>query len=609
MAPNQVRLVQNDYAAGAIRDVARHLIPEQGVYDLRNYLLDEDGMPYKRGGTVEKSNAAFGTALHFLWDGYLAAGQRTLFANSSDFGVLANDDETPINLGSDGMATPKVATEIAGMVFIGGGYIYAGSKKALGYLPTNVGVTNGSQTVTLPGGNFATRVDPGMLFQRGATERVYVVESVQSDTSLTLSEPYEGTTGSGLTVAFVAIYKMTTSDPYRIADFYAVCANRLIVASYNLIEVSEINKPHDWTATIGGQQIPTQHELPEGVYIIGLGVIGQLLQVYATGGTWTISGLAFDIVDSDGNPLQQLSLLSRDFVALNSEGVATWNQSLIVPASDGIYLMDGVSAPKKISRSIERLYREYVRLGYRAGQAREHQGHYFLPIITTAGAPKDVLVCRLDRPITVRGESIYPWSRLSGQGGEIVAFAQRVGLSTRTPVLLGADSRSSARVLDCQNFFAPAGQYALDADDTAFESDVITRDFETGDMTENMVRWLRVNHQLIDAGTDDPQIEASYASDLGDPDAAYWGHPDGEWGAGFGPEKNGSLQPWTDAVESTFRSIGTIPEDRDGTHPIRLRVNKKARYIRFRLRSGDPCAVHRLRSTEIAVRPSGAVRR
>jgi hypothetical protein len=618
MAPNQTRLLQKDFFTGFWRDTARHLIPENGVYDLRNYLLDEDGMPYKRGGTVNKSNTNFGASLRAIWDLYLDAGQRTLFANASDFGVLSSDDQTPVNLGSDGLAIPRVATAVAGMVFIGGGYIYAGSRKTSSNSAGTVTTTNGSRVVTGAGTGWASNLDAGMLFQIG-NERVYVIDSVDSATQITLRNEidlstgavvgYEGTTGGGKSYTAYPLYKITAPDPYPTADFYAVCGNRLIVSTDNFVNASEPGKPHDYSATIGGKNIATQHELPEGVSIVGFGVIEQTLLVFSTGGTWTITGLPFNIVDATGAPLQQLSLLSRDFIALNPEGVATWNQYLVVPTSDGIYLLDGVSQPKKISRPIERLYREYVRLGYLAGQAIVHQGHYFLPIITSAGASKDVLVCRIDRPVTVRGETVYPWSRLSGQGGSIIAFAQRIGLTTRSPILMGADRRISARVLDCSRFFTPGGDVALDADDTAFESDIITRDYETGNMTENMVRWVRINHQLIDAGSDDPTIVVGVASDLADPDSPQIGHPDGVFGLGFGPAKNGVLQPFTASVESQFRSLCEIPEDYDGTHPHRCRVNQSARFVRFRLRSDDPCAVHRLRALEVAIRPSKAIRR
>ena len=56
-----------------------------------------------------EDNAAFGSALTWIWGAYFDGERRTLFANANDFGVLAADDATPVNLGSDGLTFPRKA--------------------------------------------------------------------------------------------------------------------------------------------------------------------------------------------------------------------------------------------------------------------------------------------------------------------------------------------------------------------------------------------------------------------------------------------------------------------------------------------------------------------
>jgi hypothetical protein len=103
MAPRACsRAGQDDFSAGAIQSVARHLIDRRAVYDVENGLYDDDGSIYRRGGSQYKSNAAFGASLRWIWDGIFAAGQRTLFAAPTGWGVLGANDATPVNLGGAG---------------------------------------------------------------------------------------------------------------------------------------------------------------------------------------------------------------------------------------------------------------------------------------------------------------------------------------------------------------------------------------------------------------------------------------------------------------------------------------------------------------------------
>jgi hypothetical protein len=160
------------------------------------------------------------------------SAERTVFASDDDFYVVDSDehDAGQPRLGRD--AGPKPSALIESMLFIGGGYIYGGSRKTANYTTGTVTFTNGSKTVTGSGTTWNTLVDAGMLIQRG-NERVYVVASVDSTTQITLRDAYEGVTGSGVSYTLSPIYKITAADPYESGEFYAVAANRLLTGLKN----------------------------------------------------------------------------------------------------------------------------------------------------------------------------------------------------------------------------------------------------------------------------------------------------------------------------------------------------------------------------------------
>ena len=50
----------SSYSFGIVRDVPRHIIPVGGSYDLVDYLVEQSGKLYKRGGTAYQSAALAG---------------------------------------------------------------------------------------------------------------------------------------------------------------------------------------------------------------------------------------------------------------------------------------------------------------------------------------------------------------------------------------------------------------------------------------------------------------------------------------------------------------------------------------------------------------------
>lgn len=65
------------------------------------------------------------------------------------------------------------------------------------YSTGTVTLTEDDKTVTGSGTSWEANIEPGDVLRYG-TERVYVVESVTSDTALELTDAYEGTTAAGL---------------------------------------------------------------------------------------------------------------------------------------------------------------------------------------------------------------------------------------------------------------------------------------------------------------------------------------------------------------------------------------------------------------------------
>lgn len=572
---------QDDWAAGMFHSAAPHLIPSNGAYSITNMLLDDDGSLYKRGGSQYLTTAAFGASLRFIWDGNLKPGGRTVIASPSAFGVLPADDTVPISLGGAGLTNPRRAVEIEGVLAIGGGTLYGGSRKTADYSTGTMAVTNGSTTVTGAGTAWLANLDAGMFLRRG-TERYYHVASVDSDTQLTLSEAYTGTTGSGLAYAATRLGSVP-----RISDCYAVAGGRLLSCEGNRVYLSNYGNPFIFGAD-------DYHEFPEGATVIGAQGLRDTAFIFTTVGVFGISNIELELVDDLGNAQQRVTHLNRELVLWGHEGISAWAGALIVPAIDGCYLFDGQGAPQRISGSISERWWTYVALGYKPGVAAVHLNHYFLPVLDVANNVVDMLVCRLDRPVASRMGTIFPWVHLDGTGIKAAALAVRIAAGTRQPLLLGASRTSAARVLKFRVFDHEdyAGRKA-DPDGSAPVVEITLRDVQTGQMVENWVRRVRIRYELEDAASDNPVIQGAWADGARRLATTDWGLFD--WGQA----------DWGSAEGAEFVALtGDAPEEPFGVDPHEWEVNDMARYFRLRLRQDDPAKKFVLRSVEYFVRPS-----
>ncbi|RJQ12081.1 MAG: hypothetical protein C4558_02445 [Dehalococcoidia bacterium] len=592
MSEGLLELTQDDFSAGEVRDVAPHLIDPRGLARIHNGILDDDGSVARRGGGVEKTASAFGTNGRLIWDGYLIPGRRTFVANTNDFGVLDSDDETMVNLGGAGLTYPKPAVEFEGLLFIGGGTIYGGSRKAADYTGTNnVSVTQDDATVTKASGGFTANVDAGMLMQIDGAGRYYVVDTVTSDTELELSEPYEGSTDATATAVFSRL-GTTAAAPYVTSDNYAVCQNRLVAISGKTVKFSDVLNPHSFP-------VDNDYEFPEGVDPLGFGPLGETLFVFTTGGAWAISGLALELVDPEGNPQTRQDLFDRNLILWGQTGIADFRGSLVVPAQDAVYLVSQNAAPQPVLHQIKTAYRDYVSAGYRPGQAAIFNEHYLLPILNTDATPgvADVLIGRFDRPIEYRGMTSMPWAHAVEAGAKSVALAVRT--SNTNPRLLAA--ADDGNVIDATTYFDPAADYKVEADGTEHKLEIITRDFVVADGVFARIRKVQVLYELIAAEGDSPVLYGWYSSGAESTGQAQWDQA--QW----------DVAQWAVEDETAWTSMsgpdGTGAPPDKGINPYTFFVNRRLRQIRFRFRSSGPAAKLIIRRLRLHVAPTGQRRK
>lgn len=353
----------------------------------------------------------------------------------------------------------------------------------------------------------------------------------------------------------------------KTADFYAAVAGRLLAAKDDRIDFSAIKDPTSFASD-------DFHKLPGGVKILGLEALRTSAVVFTTAGIWVIGNLDQNLTDDAGNVQQRLDHYSTDLVLWGDSGIAGWSGSLVVPARDGVWLMslgvtsEAVRAFERISQPIDRLYRDYVAQGCRPGQAAIFRGHYILPILS-GQTVVDTLVCRIDRPVRIDGQTVRPWTHLKGYGAQVPVVA----VARRTPDerLLGGGDHKLMEL----KWFQPSAASTVDADGSAHAWDITTRDYATGGLNLNTVLRMRATYEL--AGADDPTISAFV-------------------GVGHDPSE-----------VLTEQLVGEAPVDEDGLVPHSWPVVRRCRHVRFRLVCEDAVERLRLQAVEVLTRLSGKI--
>lgn len=555
MASGLAKLPQTDFSAGGFPDVARELVPSNGFTDGINCLISDDGLPVRRGGSAYKSNANFSGNGRFIWEGYLPVGQRTFMASSNRWGCLDADDVTPVDLGAGGLANPAKGAQAGSFLFLPGGAMWGGSRRIAGYSTGNADATNGSDAIVGHGTAWLANALPGDLFNIGG--RYSVIKSVNSDTSITLTEPYLGPTSLAGGYAIQSF-----GGASKISDVYLAIANRLLACVDNRVYESVVGDPWNFPGT-------EYQQLPGGTRIIGAEASRDVAIIFTTAGVWAISGIAFDLTDADGNPQQRLEQISRDLILWSWAGIATWGNSLVVPAVDGIWLVDSVAEPQRITSGIGTRYRSYVDAGHHAGQGTVFNSHYFLPIYDVNNAFVDLLVCRLTPTRRGRGETAMGWTRFDGDGAKMIGITVRTATGvTRQPYMIGLHS-VNGRICTLP-YFTQSAATASDADGTAHVWELVTREYPLS-IVKTFIAKLRARYELVDPAAANPTIKASYAE---------------------GEDAFVDLAP--DGGEATMNDA-----------PKFWQIGKRRRSVRIRLRSSGAIAKLVLHALELSIRQSG----
>lgn len=562
------KLIQNSWAAGAWRAGDPALVPADSAYELRDLLLGDDGLPYKRGGSAYKSDAV-GNPLRSLWDGDTVAGRRTLGVDTGGFTALDADDATLRALGGAGgtivRVTPIPNDLIAIESLIGSTYLYGGSRKTANYSTGTITTSADSTTITGAGTAFLANADAGMLLHVGSGP-AYVVKSVDSDTQLTLSRAFKVTAGQpaaagqSYTLARVSAFagNLGTAGARLTPAIVGSIANRHVRAVGNLVLFSGIDDNENF-------RLDEDFHDVESV-VTGLFRLRDNLLVFTQDGLWVISNMELDIVDFDGNIQHRVERVNPELLLWHRTGVAEWENALVVPAHDAVYLLDSYSSPVPISGPIEDLYRSWVRAGYRPGHGEVYDGHYVLPILN-GNVPVATWLCRLDEIRGPDGARRFAWTELSSKAW-LIGAAHR---TTSPPELLAIAPNGGAvaanRIMRLR-WFEPA--VSTEADGSAVEWRLTTRDFGTGNLVGNFVARLRALYTLVSAAA-----VATLTAEVAD-------EATGAWAAlsGSGAEDTGDT-------------------------PKTWRVAKRRRYVRFRLTGSGAAESFVLRALEVFVRKSG----
>lgn len=586
---------QVDFSAGMVRSVARDLIPENGAYDIRDMLLDDDGNVYLRGPTARVSTSAFaGSALTSVWECNTIAGRRTIFANSAGLGVL-DGANAPLAFTLAGGAIPPPGSApisqigdltifpVTGPAASKIPFAYGGSRKANAYSTGTISKTNGSDIITGTGTAWLANVDVGMVWaDTGHTGAVigsadyYVVKSVDSNTQITLNRKFTGTTDATAAyslspIAGIGPEPIPLAATFTIASCSAVVGDKLFVAEGSRVYISHGRHETSFAPQPGRFTKETDyHEFPGAV--IAMAALRDRLVVFTAAGIWLVSNTALEIVDDFGNPQHRLDKISGDVIARSVSAFTTWRDSLVVAAGDGVYVLDISGQLELVSRAIAPLWQAHTAAGHTPGLMAVFRDHLFLPI------GGEVLVARLDRRVSTPVGKTAPWTRLTGgEAGAVTSFAVKDPLGSAR---LYAGASTSGYVLDLTGLFIgdvlPSTATAADADGSAYGFYLETRDFVPSGNTPAFMDKLMLSYEST-GGTIAVQASKGVRA--------------------------------TPAAARTYDALATAPGGNYSTQaPRAVAVRKSSRRIAFSFGSGGSVAGARIRGFSVTMRERGLQR-
>jgi hypothetical protein len=502
--------LQDDWSGGSFRG---RRAPKNAFYDATNALLNDEALLFKRGGSAYESASDAGATLLGNAEANTVGGQRPLGWTAATFRTYSGAAwVTPHNGGTKFPEAVARGVGLNGMWAAtsagGDALLYGGSLKTAQYGTGTVAVTNGSSTVTGTGTSWTANVDAGMILVVSAqADFIGVVKTVVSNTSITLAEPWGGTTNASTnyTLNGVIVIGGTSggqygADPGGAQSLAPTCIAavgtppRLLMCKDDRVYFTGRGAP----ASI--DRFVDYHSLPAGASAIGAEGLGDTGHIFTSVGLFTIANMSQSAVDDFGNLGHTLSQ-ANEIIALGNAGIVKWSGALLVPAVDDVYLF-GPNGPTPIAGAIKSLYLGYVDAGYQPGVASVYRSHLFLPIRNST-TWVDTLVCRLDRG--------FGWTRFSGHAGSL-SYAQRIGSSAPQPKLTGINGQRLTALAGC---FAPTSSNAQDADATNFDCTITTRDYPT-QQAHGFVQRARLRYELTDDGsgaTAAPTVALAYSSD------------------------------------------------------------------------------------------------
>jgi hypothetical protein len=159
--------------------------------------------------------------------------------------------------------------------------------------------------------------------------------------------------------------------------------------------------------------------------------------------------------------------------------------------------------------------------------------------------------------------------------------------------LLGVEYEGQRRALTL-TYFSPSQQAHRDADGSTPQFSMETRSFPTGQNTANLVARLRLRYKCSD-NEGSPKITAEVATEQQVRGGIVWGAF--TWGANRG---------WATPGENTYEPMsGQAPPSLDAAKLYSWRLQKKRRYVRFRLTCSQPTAQLTIKQLEVFTRQAG----
>jgi hypothetical protein len=489
-------LGQEDFGSGIYRG---RKAPDDALYDAVNVLINDEGLPFGRGRSAYYSTSVAASSLRQLWTLYMSApaANRVLAFSASGIVYALNGSLAPVEVG-EAVRLGRPARVADAAIFptnsSNSADYYGGSLKTSIYNTGTITRTAGSAVVTGIGTAWLANADAGMIFISGAFG---VVKSVDSNTQITLTAPFTGSTSIGTLYTLLPYSSVTHNDlPADGGTSYVAAAGsgtpRLLFTVGNRVYYSPRGDPFSFTDT-------DYHELPANVNIVGAEGRGDSALIFTTGGVYSVGNLSFDDVDAYGNLQHTVEQVTKDVILWGDNGIAGWAGGLVLPCVEDVYVASPDFSLTPVTGHVRALYRSYVKAGYQPGLAGVHRGHYFLPILSGTTLV-DTLVCRLDREAA--------WTRWAGHASS-AAYATITEDTAPAPKLLGING---TRVTDLTACMDPAAT-ATDADGTTSNITLTTRDYPTGNNQHGFVQRARLRYELTDLGSPDPTVALAWTSD------------------------------------------------------------------------------------------------